>query len=235
MYLYISQGSARTVVYVLWSALAIIAPADFLRLRYPAFERLYERCLGFLMRESEKVFRFHSLWSEFSVFFKHTTNGVTWYILGVNFALMSYPLDVATVAILMFVFSFICPLHSQRLSSLSWADTAASTIGRLCRGYTSSLPSRLPLLRLPLAPRKSLAGFIAASVTGALIAVTFWGWIVSLRDDPADVTWQWNTGVKDQGPKGWLGLAIIGAVTGLVSGVAEALGMCSPFGLSIDC
>lgn len=193
VYLYLSQGSPKTVVYVLWSALAIIAPADVLRLRYPAFERLYERCLGSLMRESEK----------------HTTNGVTWYILGVNFALMFYPLDVATVAILI----------------LSWADTAASTVGRLCRGYTPALPSRLPILRLPLAPRKSVAGFIAASVTGACIAVAFWGWIAPVREDPADVTWWWNTGVKStgHGPTGWLGLTVIGAVTGIVSGIAEAL------------
>lgn len=55
IYLYLSRGSARTVVYVLWTALSIIAPADYLRLTYPSFARVYERWLGFLMRESEKV------------------------------------------------------------------------------------------------------------------------------------------------------------------------------------
>jgi diacylglycerol kinase (CTP) len=39
----------------LWSALAIIIPADLLRFRSRQFERTYERALGFLMRESEKV------------------------------------------------------------------------------------------------------------------------------------------------------------------------------------
>ena len=45
----------RTIILVLWMALAIIVPADILRFKSPKFERFYERFLGFLMRESEKV------------------------------------------------------------------------------------------------------------------------------------------------------------------------------------
>jgi diacylglycerol kinase (CTP) len=55
LYLYASHGSPERVVVVLSSALLIIVPADFLRLNYPPFERSYEKFLGFLMRESEKV------------------------------------------------------------------------------------------------------------------------------------------------------------------------------------
>lgn len=55
LYLYVSEGDVSRIVFVLWSSLCIIVPADILRLRWPAFERLYERMLGFLMRESEKV------------------------------------------------------------------------------------------------------------------------------------------------------------------------------------
>ncbi len=33
----------------------VIVPADVLRLNYPPFERAYEKVVGFLMRESEKV------------------------------------------------------------------------------------------------------------------------------------------------------------------------------------
>lgn len=56
VYLYVSQGSPDRIIMVLWAALAlVIAPADLLRLNYPPFERLYERFLGFLMRDSEKV------------------------------------------------------------------------------------------------------------------------------------------------------------------------------------
>jgi len=201
IYLYLSRGSAKAVVYVLWTALAIIAPADYLRLTSPSFARVYERWLGFLMRESEKK----------------STNGVIWYIIGVNFALTFYPLDIATVAILI----------------LSWADTAASTIGRLWGSYTPRLPSRTPVLRLPLAPRKSLAGFIAACVTGACIAVGFWTLLAPIprRVEGGDVTWFWDGGVRPTGVDspafggfgGWLGLSLLAVFAGLVSGVAEAL------------
>jgi diacylglycerol kinase (CTP) len=125
---------------------------------------------------------------------------------------------------------------------LAWADTAASTFGRLLGSRTPPLPHRLPLLRLPLAPRKSLAGFLAASVTAALAAICFWKFIAPCR--PNDLSWQWdgginqstfgrsdwftsvmrNVGIKSFNTGGWLGLGAIGVVAGVVAGVAEALG-----------
>jgi diacylglycerol kinase (CTP) len=197
LYLYLSQGDVRTILLVLWMALAVIVPTEFLRFKSPTFERLYEQILGFLMRESEK----------------NSINGVVWYILGINFALSFYPQDVATVAILI----------------LSWADTAASTIGRLFGSYTPKLPSRVPFLRLPLAPHKSLAGFLAATVTGASIAFGFWGSIAGMRNGGRDVVWSWDEGVRGfahtgaMAAGGPVGLSVISAVAGVVSGVAEAL------------
>jgi len=205
LYLYYSNGSPRSAVVGLGSALvAVIAPADAIRLRSPRFERLYERCLGFLMRESEKK----------------STNGVIWYILGVVLVLVFFPLDIAVVSILI----------------LSWADTSASTFGRLWGKKTRALPRRF--LGLPFAPRKSLAGFIAASVTGALTSVAFWGWFAPSVS--RSVSWTWADGFsrssatgdylnnvnQERGPLhfgGWLGLGVIGIFAGLVSGVAEAL------------
>nr|GAT47713.1 predicted protein [Mycena chlorophos] len=179
--------SPRDVAVGLWAALAFIGPTDVVRLRNADVERLYERLLGFLMRESEKT----------------GTNGTIWYILGVNFALTFYPIDVATVSILI----------------LSWADTAASTIGRMYGPRTAPLPTSISLdwlptwvwvpgfllaaplpvlhangngngyvkenpkapkqararrLKLPFAPRKSMAGFMAACITGSLVAFMFW-------------------------------------------------------------
>lgn len=55
LYLYATNGSPQHVVYALAGALCVIIPADILRLNFPAFERLYEAVLGFLMRDSEKV------------------------------------------------------------------------------------------------------------------------------------------------------------------------------------
>ncbi|KXN89288.1 CTP-dependent diacylglycerol kinase 1 [Leucoagaricus sp. SymC.cos] len=209
LYLYVTESDVSKVIFVLWSSLCIIVPADLLRFHSPAFEKMYERFLGFLMRESEK----------------NSANGVIWYILGVNFALQFYPRDVATVAILI----------------LSWADTAASTIGRLYGPSSPRLPSHIPLLpflglKIPLAQRKSWAGFIAASLTGALIAVGFWSCIAPVRFGGAEVSWDFVKGVvigssemvggggsEGEVLKGWIGLSVLSVVTGLVSGVAEAM------------
>lgn len=133
--------------------------------------------------------------------------------------------------------------HLIYFHSLSWADTAASTIGRLFGPYTPALPRRVPLLGLPFSPRKSLAGFIAASLTGACVAVGFWGWIAPLGN--SQLTWKWDEGIATSLVEplglvrtyltafgingmtigGWLGLGAIGIVAGLVTGIAEALGM----------
>lgn len=213
-YLYLCDADLSLVTFTLWAALCVIVPADVLRLNYPPFARIYERMLGFLMRESEK----------------HTTNGVIWYILGVNFVLSFYPRDVAAVSILI----------------LSWADTAASTIGRLYGSRTPRLPSHL--LGLPLSPRKSLAGFMAAAITGFCIGIGFWGWLAPLADfgSPTTIIWNWETGARSinnlnwvssqfqqlsgitNAPGrfstgGWAGLLSIGLVAGIVSAVAEAL------------
>ncbi|KZT43329.1 hypothetical protein SISSUDRAFT_968198, partial [Sistotremastrum suecicum HHB10207 ss-3] len=204
--LYIRGGTPQPVIVVLTGTLAIVASADFLRFRFSTFEALYETFLGFLMRESEK----------------HKINGVVWYLVGVLFALYFYPMDIAVVAILI----------------LSWADTAASTIGRLYGRYTPALPSRV--LRIPIpfvkaryhprlgfASRKSTAGFMAAALTGLVITTSFWGYFGPLRagfdagsasvaaSEPGMV-WTWKNG-------SWGGLAVLGVVAGLISGVTEAL------------
>ena len=125
------------------------------------------------------------------------------------------------------VFDLISSLYS-----LSWADTAASTFGRLYGSRTPRLPKRLFGV-FPLAPRKSLAGFVAASLTGAAIAVGFWTWLAPARQ--SGLTWTWQDGVSQSflGARasvpvfaGWAGLLTIGVVAGLVTGIAEALGMC---------
>jgi diacylglycerol kinase (CTP) len=132
-------------------------------------------------------------------------------------------------------------------NSLSWADTAASTFGRLWGSRTPPLPPRVPILGLPLAPRKSVAGFLAASITGAAIVFPFWSWLVPVVSG-ADPAWDWVNGVSGPGVDtsslgqnmktmlrdtgfaglptgGWVGLAIISIVSGLVTGIAEALGV----------
>lgn len=171
LYLYVSGGSPAPVTRVLWTSLLfVILPADILRLTLPRspFAGLYNILLGPLMRPSELT----------------QTNGVIYYILGVNIVLTFLPLDVAVVSILI----------------LSWADTAASTFGRMYGRWTP---------KLPWSRRKSLAGFVAAAVTGSGIVLGFWGGIGGESWVPAE--------------KGWVGTVVFGAYAGLVSALAESL------------
>ncbi|WVF68113.1 hypothetical protein IAT40_002876 [Kwoniella sp. CBS 6097] len=126
-------------------------------------------------------------------------NGVVWYLVGVIFVLAVYPRDVAVVSIL----------------TLSWSDTTASTLGRLWGRYTPPLPAHFPGIKLlPFAPRKSLAGFLAATVTGFFIGIGFW--------------WSGSNGrwivldVEDYG-HGYWGLWVTAAVVGIGGAVVEAL------------
>lgn len=117
--------------------------------------------------------------------------------------------------------------------SLSWVDTAASTVGRLYGPRTSRLPRSIWGIPVPFASRKSVAGFLAGSLTGACIAIGFWGWIAPLGY--AKPSWTWPAELlRSQSSavlpalgstaRGWAELGLLGLVTGLVSGVSEALG-----------
>jgi diacylglycerol kinase (CTP) len=77
-------------------------------------------------------------------------NGVISYLLGAWIVMRFCPKDVGVMAILL----------------LSWCDTAASTFGRLWGRYT-------PAIRRG----KSLAGSIAACITGIVTAAVWWGWL----------------------------------------------------------
>jgi diacylglycerol kinase (CTP) len=96
--------------------------------------------------------------------------------------------------------------------SLSWSDTTASTIGRLWGRHTPPLPPHFPAIKLlKFAPRKSLAGFLAATVTGALICIGFW-W------NGSDGRWDLLDG------QSWAGLLGTAGVVGAGGAVVEALG-----------
>jgi diacylglycerol kinase (CTP) len=77
-------------------------------------------------------------------------NGVISYLLGAWLVMRFCPKDVGVMAILL----------------LSWCDTAASTFGRLWGRYT-------PQVR----KGKSLAGSIAACLTGIITAAVWWGYL----------------------------------------------------------
>jgi diacylglycerol kinase (CTP) len=83
-------------------------------------------------------------------------NGVISYLLGAWIVLRFCPKDVGVMSILL----------------LSWCDTAASTFGRLWGHLT-------PRVR----KGKSLAGSIAACVTGIVTATLWWGWLGPLYSE----------------------------------------------------
>ncbi|TFY58808.1 hypothetical protein EVG20_g8014 [Dentipellis fragilis] len=141
-----------------------------------AFRAHIRACLGFLMCDSEK------------------TDGVDNDKLVYRrclFMLTLYPLDIVVTSIMMCLSS---PSHlSSNSSSIfdsRWADTAASTFGRLWGKLTPALPSRF--LGLPLSPLKSTAGSIAA--TGFAIAIVFWE---SIAD--SCMSYDWTRGIVGEG------------------------------------
>lgn len=140
-------------------------------------------------------------------------NGVISYLAGAWAVMRFCPKDVAVMSILL----------------LSWCDTAASTFGRLWGRYT-------PRVR----KGKSLAGTLAAFVTGVVAAVVFY--VVIVPSVPAEYNLGANAfafdgrlvvpsfarnllGLADskleiQGP---VATAVVALVSGVVAAVSEAI------------
>lgn len=88
-------------------------------------------------------------------------NGVISYLLGAWIVLRFCPKDIGVMSVLL----------------LSWCDTAASTFGRLW-GHRTWRVRR----------GKSLAGSIAACITGIITAALFWGWLAPLMSPDSQGT-----------------------------------------------
>ncbi|KAF8319149.1 uncharacterized protein EI90DRAFT_3282393 [Cantharellus anzutake] len=167
--------SLNGIIATLWTALVIVVSADFWRFYSEDFAKVYVRFLGSLMRESEKAGM-------------AKLNGVVWYLIGVIAVLSAYPRDVAVVSILI----------------LSWADTAASTIGRLYGPKTSKLPRG------------------SALAVGFFVSVVFWGTCTYGMGRGVEESW-WQWGQTHNG--GWGGLIMLGFGVGLISSLVEALNL----------
>ncbi|KAI5864034.1 hypothetical protein GGS23DRAFT_479575 [Durotheca rogersii] len=84
-WLYVSGTQTSSVTPYLMGALIPIAATDYLRHKYATLNRLYVRCLGALMRESE-----YDGW-----------NGVIFYLLGAWIVLYFFPKDVSVVSVML--------------------------------------------------------------------------------------------------------------------------------------
>lgn len=100
--------------------------------------------------------------------------------------------------------------------SLSWSDTTASVFGRMFGAQSPKLPAHVPGLPfLPFAKRKSLAGFLAAAVTGFGIAAGFW-WNGTHPLGGDNGHWQFLDGLTTRkGPLSFITLQPLGKPLGL--------------------
>ncbi|KAH3665953.1 hypothetical protein OGAPHI_004142 [Ogataea philodendri] len=121
----------------------------------------------------------------------NTYNGVIWYLLGLYLVFVTQKKDIAVMAVLL----------------LSWSDTAASTFGRMFGHLTPKIFKK-----------KSLAGSLAACLTGVASSYLFYGYFVpqypevNLYSDFA-----WNPS------KSYLNIHTLSILSGLVASVSEAL------------
>lgn len=92
LHLYLSGTDLNVIVRNLSYFLGIVVTADVIRLNNDDFEKIYEKVLGFLMRESEK----------------DKVNGVVWYLVGVITSLHFFPEDIACVSIMILSWCDTC-------------------------------------------------------------------------------------------------------------------------------
>ncbi|GAA6006790.1 hypothetical protein JCM10207_009097 [Rhodosporidiobolus poonsookiae] len=151
---------------------------------------------------------------------RHAVNGTIYYLVGVLFCLSFYPRDLAVLSII----------------QLSLCDTSASVFGRLFGRFTP----RLPLAGSLFGRKKSLAGTVAAVVTGTVASYVFWSRFAALGDE-GDVSWEvarkasswWGRTNPDPwaqygvrrlpNPHSTLSLETLAVVNGLTAGLAEAI------------
>lgn len=139
-------------------------------------------------------------------------NGVISYLLGAWIVLRFCPKDVGVMSILL----------------LSWCDTAASTFGRLWGHLT-------PKVR----KGKSLAGSIAACVTGVMTAAVWWGWLGPLYSEynqgehafafqnalalPLRVRETLNLSLAQASVTGHVALGVMSLAAGVIASASEAM------------
>lgn len=139
-------------------------------------------------------------------------NGVISYLLGAWIVMRFCPKDIAVMSILL----------------LSWCDTAASTFGRLWGHLT-------PKVR----KGKSLAGSIAACVTGVITAAVWWGWLGPTFSEynhgehafafqgaltlPLQAREQLNLSVSQASVTGHVALGVMSLAAGIIASTSEAI------------
>lgn len=121
---------------------------------------------------------------------RNSYNGTLFYLAGVLIVLYLYPKDISVLSILL----------------LSWADTAASTVGRKYGKYTPKIGNR-----------KSLAGSLGSFAVGMFAAYLLYGYFIPCYDvnNPGDIYWT---------PKlSKLNFHVYSILVGLIASVSELI------------
>ncbi|CAI5756338.1 unnamed protein product [Candida verbasci] len=115
-------------------------------------------------------------------------NGTLYYLAGVLIVLYLYPKDISVLSILL----------------LSWADTSASTFGRMYGKYT-----------FQIGKGKSFAGSLASCITGIITSYIFYGYFIPNYNvnQPGDIYWSQDSS--------YLSIHIYSIVVGLVASFSE--------------
>lgn len=141
-WLYLRGVQITEVVPYLVAALIPIAILEWLRFNFGTINKLYIAVCGPLMRKEEKE--------------EAKINGVVWYLVGLITVFVFFPKDVCFLAVFL----------------LSWADLAASSIGRAYGHYS-----------IKIIGSKSLIGTLAAFCTGVLCTYLVYDVLLPLRPE----------------------------------------------------
>lgn len=140
--LYLNGVQSQQVTPWLIAAIIPICILEFLRFASPTFNRMYIAVVGHLMRKEEKE--------------EGRVNGVIWYLAGLIIVFSFFPKDVCLTSVFL----------------LSWADLAASTLGRAFGHHSFKLVGQ-----------KSFIGTLAAFLTGVISTVVVYEILLPLRPD----------------------------------------------------
>ncbi|KAL8279997.1 hypothetical protein RQP46_007578 [Phenoliferia psychrophenolica] len=160
---------------------------------------------------------FESTYERYLGYFMRESERVNYYLVGILICLTFYPRDIACLCVVI----------------LSLCDTSASVFGRIFGRYTPPLPFSGTLF----GAKKSLAGTLAAVLTGTLTSYIWWSQYSSLGDEgdlswvPGRIAsgWKGPFGGADPtffprlpNPESTLSLEALSVMCGVVAGVAEA-------------
>jgi len=156
---FLRPPSLKIILFPLTGALTVVISADFIRLRNPRFEQLYERLLGPFMRESEKT----------------KINGVVWYLIGVILVLSLYPRDVAVVSILILSWADTAASIFGRMYGHRTAKLPKTLFGVLPLAARKSLAGSTAAFIIGLVTAATFWGLCSGGLGGKL-GNPVWNW-----------------------------------------------------------